>query len=407
MIRFQAERGEYGPLNADEIENKVQEIAAIIRNPLGGRYERRTTSGRYIEFSYSPLSDGSVLGVYRDITELKDREQALARAKEDIERTRAVMQTILDNMNDGVILLDADFNFVFGNEQFMDKLKVPPDVAVAGKSVEDIIRYQAARGDFGPTDDVERTVKERRAMMLTPGGVRYERKTVSGRHLEFNYQPLADGGLLGVHRDITEIKEREAGGRAGAQHHAVRAGQHERRRDAVRFRLSLEIHQPAADRFPQAAARSGRAGHCRCWTSCASRPGAAISARSRRPRSSRSARFEFIAKPGGCYFERRTADGRHLEFRFIPLRERRHHRGHARHHRAEGPRAGARHLQGGRRDRARRGRAHAPDHADRVRQPGRRRLAVRQGFPLGVQQSSPPRAAWLHAGQDSAGRFRP
>ena len=66
-----------------------------------------------------------MLGVYRDITELKDREQALALAKEDIERTRAVMQTILDNMNDGVILLDADFNFLFGNHQFMQKLKVP------------------------------------------------------------------------------------------------------------------------------------------------------------------------------------------------------------------------------------------------------------------------------------------
>ena len=56
---------------------------------------------------------------------------------------------------------------------------------------------------------IVRTVKERRAIMLTPGGVRYERKTVSGRHIEFNYQPLASGGLLGVHRDITEIKERE------------------------------------------------------------------------------------------------------------------------------------------------------------------------------------------------------
>ena len=262
MIRFQAQRGEYGALKPDEIENKVQEIAAIIRDPLGGRYERRTTSGRYIEFSYSPLSDGSVLGVYRDITELKDREQALARAKEDIERTRAVMQTILDNMNDGVILLDADFNFVFGNEQFMDKLKVPPDVAVAGKSVEDIIRHQAARGDFGPTDDVERTVKERRAMMLTPGGVRYERKTVSGRHLEFNYQPLADGGLLGVHRDITEIKEREQAIEQARSIMRVRAGQHERRRDAVRFRISLEIHQSASHRFPQAAARAVEPG-CR------------------------------------------------------------------------------------------------------------------------------------------------
>ena len=127
MIRFQAQRGEYGPLEGEKIKRRrfrKSRRSSAIR--LGGRYERRTISGRYIEFSYSPLSDGSVLGVYRDITELKDREQALARAKEDIERTRAVMQTILDNMNDGVILLDADFNFVFGNEQFMGKLKVPP-----------------------------------------------------------------------------------------------------------------------------------------------------------------------------------------------------------------------------------------------------------------------------------------
>src|SRR6185295_11475925 len=76
MIRFQAQRGEYGPLDEAGVERKVQEIAAIIRNPKGGRYERRTGSGRYIEFTYNPLSDGSVLGVYRDITELKDREQA-------------------------------------------------------------------------------------------------------------------------------------------------------------------------------------------------------------------------------------------------------------------------------------------------------------------------------------------
>ena len=169
----------------------------------------RRENGRYIEFNFKPIGDGGVLAVFRDITELRQREEALAAAKEDVERTRAVMQTILDNMNDGVILLDAGFNFVFGNQQFMQKLKVPAGVAVAGSTVENIIRYQAERGDFGPTEDVERTVKERRAIMLTPGGVRYERKTVSGRHIEFNYQPLASGGLLGVHRDITEIKERE------------------------------------------------------------------------------------------------------------------------------------------------------------------------------------------------------
>jgi signal transduction histidine kinase/CheY-like chemotaxis protein len=91
----------------------------------------------------------------------------------------------------------------------MEKLRLPPELSREGNSIENIVRFQAARGDFGPTDDIERMVRERRAMMLTPGGVRYDRKTVSGRHVEFVYTPLADGGLLGVHRDITELKDRE------------------------------------------------------------------------------------------------------------------------------------------------------------------------------------------------------
>ena len=78
-----------------------------------------------------------------------------------------------------------------------------------GTSCYDVIRYQAERGDFGPTDDIEKVVQERADMMRTPGGCRYERQTQSGRFIEFTYKPLADGSLLGVFRDITELKERE------------------------------------------------------------------------------------------------------------------------------------------------------------------------------------------------------
>ena len=38
----------------------------------------QTASGRYIEFTFKPLEDGGLLAIYRDITELKDREEALA-----------------------------------------------------------------------------------------------------------------------------------------------------------------------------------------------------------------------------------------------------------------------------------------------------------------------------------------
>ena len=70
--------------------------------PGGIRYDRKTVSGRHVEFVYKPLADGGLLGVHRDITELKDREQA-------VEQARSLMQSVLDNMSDGVTLFDPDF----------------------------------------------------------------------------------------------------------------------------------------------------------------------------------------------------------------------------------------------------------------------------------------------------------
>src|ERR1043166_952804 len=35
----------------------------------------------------------------------------------EVERTRSAMQTVLDNMNDGVTLYDRDLNWMFSNKQ--------------------------------------------------------------------------------------------------------------------------------------------------------------------------------------------------------------------------------------------------------------------------------------------------
>ena len=185
----------------------------------GARYERRTACGHYIEFNFKPLEDGSLLGIYRDITTLKDREEALAAAKEaaetarrDMERTRE-MQTVLDNMNDGVALIDKDFQLQFANRQHRLSRDYPKDVVFPGANILDVLRYQARRGDFGPLEteeDIEAKARETAAHMRNPGGSHHERSTRDGRYIEFHYKPLEDGSLLQVLRDITELKEREA-----------------------------------------------------------------------------------------------------------------------------------------------------------------------------------------------------
>ncbi len=213
----------------------------------------------------STLGDGSVLAVNRDITELKHREEALAAAKEaaeaardDVERTRQIMQTVLDNMIGGVMLFDKDFRLQFVNRQVDGIQHYPTDIVTPGITGYDILRFQVKRGDFGPVKDIESKVRERVALIRKPGGNRFLRRTLEGRYIEFNFLPLDDGGLLAFGRDVTSVKEREealasakeVGGtrarrrRAHPRGDADRARQHERRRHAVGQGLPLDVLQP-------------------------------------------------------------------------------------------------------------------------------------------------------------------
>ncbi len=321
LIRFQAERGDFGPVaNKGEVESKIEAVVARMLAPDGSRYERRE-GDRHIEYNFKPISDGGILAVFRDITELRQREEALAAAKEDVERTRELMLTVLDNMGDGVTLWDRDFKWKFSNRVHIERQRYTPDMMHPDTSGYDMIRFQAQRGEYGPLsgDEIEEKVQEIAAVIRNPLGGRYERRTLSGRYIEFTYNPLSDGSVLGVYRDITEIKEREE---AVEQARSVMQSVLDNMSDGVTLfdtnhrlkftnqRLIDFLKLPPGVMEPNSSlldilrfqARRGDFGPVEEAENLA------------------RARFEFVSKPGGAYFERRTAEGKYIEFHFIPLK---------------------------------------------------------------------------------------
>src|SRR5262245_6523293 len=142
---------------------------------------------------------------HRPTRKPRRREQAAGLTQGHGEPTRAVMRLVLDGMGEGVALFDTDFRLRFVNRQWMEFQDCSSDIAYLGASGYDILRFQAERGDFGPVTDVEQTIGERLALARTPGG-RTDRRTASGLQVEFNFKQFADGSLLAVCRDITELK---------------------------------------------------------------------------------------------------------------------------------------------------------------------------------------------------------
>ena len=214
----------------------VEAAFARLTTPGGTRYER-PQDGRIIEFSFKPVSDG-IRAVFRDITELRQRE-ALAAAKEDVERTRKVMQTAFDNMGDGVALLDKDMRLQFMSQERIKSRQFPPELVQPGVPARDLMLFQARRGDFGPVANESRTSSARsspaaRCPHDDAGRHPLRHRPQGGRIIEFSFKPISDGGVLAVFRDITELAPARGGAgcsQGGRRAHARADADHPRQHE--------------------------------------------------------------------------------------------------------------------------------------------------------------------------------
>jgi signal transduction histidine kinase/CheY-like chemotaxis protein len=86
ILRAQAQRGEFGPV---DVEAEVARRIERLRTVREGVTQRRAPDGRMIELRRNFLPDGGFVTVYSDITAQKAAEEALQAAKRDAETANA------------------------------------------------------------------------------------------------------------------------------------------------------------------------------------------------------------------------------------------------------------------------------------------------------------------------------
>lgn len=209
IIRTQMERGDH---HYDEQGNvlSLEDRIARVTAPEGSKSDRRLPSGRHLEFSFRPLGDGNTLSVVRDITEIKDRERELERVRDDVASAHRLTNTILEGMSDGVSLINADGTIGYMNAAVRDAFGFPDVKAVARLTIYDLVKTQAKLGDDVVVDGKVLSAEERVARVRDPRGAHFERRLPSGVHIEFKFRPIEGGRTLGVYRDITGLKNRQA-----------------------------------------------------------------------------------------------------------------------------------------------------------------------------------------------------
>jgi PAS domain S-box-containing protein len=213
IVRSAAERGLIRSA-AEDIDNWVAKRMAQHHNP-SGPVEVHREGGRWVQISERKTTGGGIVAVYTDVTELKAREAELAELVEKLrvahaseEALHAQLQTALDSMSDALALYDAEDRLVLFNSRMRRAYGYSEDLA-GSVTFEDLVRQNIAAGHvvsaIGREEDylAERLSSHR----ACAGSMDIELR--DGKWLQSRDRRAADGGIVTIQTDITELKQRE------------------------------------------------------------------------------------------------------------------------------------------------------------------------------------------------------
>lgn len=121
-----------------------------------------------------------------------------------------LLHAVIDNFPGGILLYDENLQLVVCNETQKQLLEYPPALFEYGMpTLEQIFRFNAIRGEYGP-GDVEAHVRERMRLAALCEPHVFERTRPNGTVLQIRGVPLCGGGFLTMYLDITKEKRAAA-----------------------------------------------------------------------------------------------------------------------------------------------------------------------------------------------------
>ncbi len=198
FYRFNAERGDYGPGDADAL---AQVRLERVRRRQPHELEYEVAAGRILNIRYTPIVKGGLVLAYSDITERK-------RAEQEVARKEAQLHVALDNMPGALVYTDEQLRIVICNHRFAEMYPVPMELLQPGRPYPAFLRYLAEHGYYGD-GDIDALVARRVESLRNPSGKSFEDRTPDGRTYEVNRRRTAAGGTVTVMTDITRLKRAE------------------------------------------------------------------------------------------------------------------------------------------------------------------------------------------------------
>lgn len=117
-----------------------------------------------------------------------------------------VLSGALENMSQGVCVVDEDMRLVAWNSAYLELFDYPPELIRVGRPVADLLRHNAEQGLMGSKEDIDRDIERRLSFKRQGSRHLVERRWSDGRIIEIRGNPMPGGGFVATFTDVTEFR---------------------------------------------------------------------------------------------------------------------------------------------------------------------------------------------------------
>ena len=161
-----------------------------------------------------------------------------------LQYNRDLLQHALDFARQGITVFDKDMRLICWNREFRELFEFSGEGLTAGMGLEEILRFNARRGIYGPGQVEDQVAVRIRSLINDSEPVRL-RLFPSDNVIEIRTARMPDGGLVTTYTDVTETVEAEEA--LAATNETLEQRVRERTEELVRLNAELARAKSEAD----------------------------------------------------------------------------------------------------------------------------------------------------------------
>ena len=171
----------------------------------------RFKDGRWIDVREFPAHDGSTVATYTDVTELKERELAVAKANRRNQQLAMELDAILEAIEFGVLIVDDDLVVQRSNRKYRDLWSTPREFLDAQPTLYEVMDYERDHGVIDVADSEWESYKAERVALVRSDQMTAPLQTtlLDGTTLRRQAVPLPSGDHMITYYDVTDLARRE------------------------------------------------------------------------------------------------------------------------------------------------------------------------------------------------------